>query len=701
MNKEDEAQSESDVTRLPVYFVASSLIQRDEWTAALQVRSEARGKTVLRVHNVKVVEGDALSKDENEAQNNRSRRAILRSDKYNKRSIMNSSFRKVNKRTTGLNIKNNRDGKASGETVEEALQKFSSNYFSADQFVVAFFSGTDSQEDVDAKTMELEQFQDALKGGLRSAVLEQYKYFVDASREISVMGNEVASLKMLVDEQNDLVNTMKGINFTGFVDVSEYDEGDLNSGEDDDDEHDNNIDVSSVGSSVISSESSVTPTGEAESELELYIRPTNEQRHSTNSAKVKAGTESLSIEIPIWLTEVREEIAAFLKECRYSDATNLALKAKNEIANIFATTTTGTAVLPALTKAQATEIQQIFQLVEKLIVLIGDRLVERLRRMNEALKQERKRERADPLSGQTPLLSPICLSDDIMPLQLLVKLGRYQDAAAAYSVRRSLLLEEILLERNITALTSTIMDIEISVMQLSRSFFCALAEAIDGFLDLFVDYSKQVPAGALASIIFWCDVELVKFAVAFGGNLILGRLALSPNKNANNNNAQTKTNMHNFELGLNDQRNQLRAAEEMGNYAAAATLRRKIALAEENAKKQQNRQATRLQMIEAANASMSSSKSKSSGGGSMSMDSRTAMSPEKDRQLAIKVAANCINCTFQFASESLDSIGVPLAPRLAENIRPNLKGCEAEIAMLLKAKWNHVVFDWFSSCGQR
>ena len=88
-------------------------------------------------------------------------------------------------------------------------------------------------------------------------------------------------------------------------------------------------------------------------------------------------------------------------------------------------------------------------------------------------------------------------------------------------------------------------------------------------------------------------------------------------------------------------------------------------------------------------------------GGSMSMDSRTAMSPEKDRQLAIKVAANCIDCTFQFASESLDSIGVPLAPRLAENIRPNLKGCEAEIAMLLKAKWNHVVFDWFSSCGQR
>mmetsp|Transcript_5608 Transcript_5608/g.8209 ORF Transcript_5608/g.8209 Transcript_5608/m.8209 type:complete len:850 (-) Transcript_5608:156-2705(-) len=684
LNKDENETptTEADVTRLPVYFVASSLILRDEWVGALKVRSDYRGRTVLRVHDIKLVEASqSKEQQEHEAEQSKrsNRRIMLRSENTNKRNIMSSSFRKINKKSGSLNFKNNRDAKASGETVDEALQKFSSNYFSADQFVVDFFSGTDSQEDITVKTTELEEFQDALKGGLRSAVLEQYKYFVDASREISVMGHEVASLKMLVDEQNDLVNTMKGINFTGFVDVTEYDEGDSdeNESDDNDDGHD---DMDSVGSSVISSESSTSGGGRTSmaGSLNLYMPESKDTPYSRGS--VRGVTPA--VEIPIWLTEVTEEILAFLKECRYSDATNLALKAKSESADIL-----GSA---ALTKAQSTELQQILQSVEQLIVLIGDRLVERLRRMNEALKQERKRERADPLSEQTPLLSPICLSDDILPLQLLVKLERYQDAASAYSIRRSLLLEEILLERNgYISSTSTVIDIEISVKQLSRSFFTALVEAIDGFLALFGN--NEVPAGALASIIFWCDVELVKFAAAFGGNLILGRLALCPNKN----NAAIQD-MHSRNESLKDQRNQLKAAEEMGNFAAAATLRRKIALAEEKAKKQQKRQATRLQIIENAAAVSSSTPTASS-----NMDSRTPMSPEKDRQLAIKVAANCIDCTFQFASESLDSIGVPLAPRLAENIRPNLKGCEAEIAMLLKDKWNHVVFDWFSVPNKR
>lgn len=77
------------------------------------------------------------------------------------------------------------------------------------------------------------------------------------------------------------------------------------------------------------------------------------------------------------------------------------------------------------------------------MLLIRERLVERLRLMNEALKQERKRERADPLSEQSPFLSPVCLMDDDLSLLLLVKLKRYQDAALAYGTRRSLLLEEM------------------------------------------------------------------------------------------------------------------------------------------------------------------------------------------------------------------------------------------------------------------
>lgn len=40
--------------------------------------------------------------------------------------------------------------------------------------------------------------------------------------------------------------------------------------------------------------------------------------------------------------------------------------------------------------------------------------------------------------------------------------------------------------------------------------------------------SKNIPAGAVASVVLWCDGELSKFASAFGGARILANLALSP-----------------------------------------------------------------------------------------------------------------------------------------------------------------------------
>ena len=38
-------------------------------------------------------------------------------------------------------------------------------------------------------------------------------------------------------------------------------------------------------------------------------------------------------------------------------------------------------------------------------------------------------------------------------------------------------------------------------------------------------------------------------------------------------------------------------------------------------------------------------------------------------QNAIEVAAQCVDQAFQYASENLDSIGLPLTPRLAEYMR--------------------------------
>eukprot|EP00560_Eucampia_antarctica_P003849 CAMPEP_0197836350 /NCGR_PEP_ID=MMETSP1437-20131217/28662_1 /TAXON_ID=49252 ORGANISM="Eucampia antarctica, Strain CCMP1452" /NCGR_SAMPLE_ID=MMETSP1437 /ASSEMBLY_ACC=CAM_ASM_001096 /LENGTH=128 /DNA_ID=CAMNT_0043442463 /DNA_START=30 /DNA_END=416 /DNA_ORIENTATION=+ len=67
---------------------------------------------------------------------------------------------------------------------------------------------------------------------------------------------------------------------------------------------------------------------------------------------------------------------------------------------------------------------------------------------------------------------------------------------------------------------------------------------------------------------------------------------------------------------------------------------------------------------------------------------------KKERQDAINIAAKCIDKAFRFASENLDSIGLPMVSRLAEYMRSRLKGCEAEIADILGSKWYHVTYDW-------
>lgn len=86
--------------------------------------------------------------------------------------------------------------------------------------------------------------------------------------------------------------------------------------------------------------------------------------------------------------------------------------------------------------------QTLIDNLDELAETISNRLVENLRRKNEALKQASKRERSDPMAQLVPSVSPCCLNDDSVPLRLLVKLGKTHDAALAYSARRSLLLLE-------------------------------------------------------------------------------------------------------------------------------------------------------------------------------------------------------------------------------------------------------------------
>jgi len=231
------------------------------------------------------------------------------------------------------------------------------------------------------------------------------------------------------------------------------------------------------------------------------------------------------------------------------------------------------------------------------------------------------------------------------------------------------------------------MDVVIYAAQLSHSFFNALAMSVEGFLDMFADSGKvglhddqsesssihtginlgSIPSNALAAMCLWCDSELSKFASVFG-NKILGNLMLSPRDGGVSNKITDQINKFETVADLSHLKQQLRAAEEMGEYAAAGKLRKKIAIQEEAEK----------------------------GGKGDLRGPSSKKSNDKDRKLAIEIASKCMDQAFSFASDTLNTIGLPLTPRLAEYLRARLKGAEAEIAVELEDTWNHIIFDWKS-----
>mmetsp|Transcript_21809 Transcript_21809/g.33138 ORF Transcript_21809/g.33138 Transcript_21809/m.33138 type:complete len:793 (+) Transcript_21809:49-2427(+) len=590
----------SETTRPAAFFVAESLAQREKWLKALRFRAEITADTKLRPN------------------------IIARAPQLE--NTLPKLFR--SKRAQKRRTAEEDDEPEDAETlfIEQAKKEFGVIDFHDDNWLNNFFMNN-SDFDAGNKIDQLEQWQSSIKRGLRGAVLEQYEYFVEASGEMTTMGKEVAALKSMVETQNELIKEMKDIDFTATF--TDGDEMDLLDSDDEEIEPTNNRDGGRRRrrqlQQVDEDDSSLSSDEEA-----APVRKLKQKLRSGMSVD-STNQENGNIEIPPWLDDVSEEISAFIKECRYTDATDLLFKAKNESNDILGLHDRPTE--NKLTKKQHANMLNMLNSLDTLSELMSGRLVEGLRRKNEAFKQAGKRDRSDPLSLMAPMVSPCCLNDDQIPLHLLVKLGKTQEAATAYAARRSLLLLESLHERPISG--SGNVDLVIYAAQLSQSFFSCLAIAVEGFLDLFLVQSinspsrdeesstlsaasRNVPPGALASIVLWCDSELSKFSAAFGGTRILGNLALSPPPRR--------------EAAQN--RGRIVGFEEEDNQA------------------------------------------------------------NKERQNAIDVAAQCVDQAFTHAAENLDSIGLPLTPRLAEYIRSRLKGCESEVSRLLNSKWRHITFEW-------
>ena len=518
----------------PAFFVVTaSLGEREKWSEALQARIQEHKPTILRAGYTATRSGGLDSKPQPPRPASPSktsldepatpRQTLLQELQTTKPSRKSSSTTATNKtktkRLTDQVLQVSDDAELANAVVEFGAATFDENEWMDEYF--------QQHMDFDAPTQckKMEHWQNDMKKSLKGAVLEQYEYFVQASGEMTTMGREILSLKSLIETQLSTIKTMKEIDFTGAMNAAQQ------MGDDD---------------SVPFEPPRLNKARHKADELSFSASgSTSQAAATTDDDDDDEEDDAPPIHIPDWLEGVEEELKAIVRECRYQTATDVYLKSKADIAETMDKHERPTAF--RLKKKQLRQLEALRKALDVQGKRIATRLSETLRRKNEALKQASKRERND--AGFSAVhISPCALGDDALYLQLLVRLGETQQAADAYAARRSLLLLETLNERPMSGSGSV--DLVIYAAQLSQSFFSCLATSVEGFLDLFLPASqrdnhhadelsltdsslhsttaRQVPSGAVASIVLWCESEVAKFSSAFGGSRILANLALTP-----------------------------------------------------------------------------------------------------------------------------------------------------------------------------
>jgi len=341
-DEKKHGQQGNSVNRPRIFVVAESLNRRDDWANAIRLRSEIRKRdTGLRpkvMGSVNVNDMESETSSLNRRGNNKvlkkigniSRRMMMSGGIEGQNSLHGSSSTSASAIDSNITVNE--------PFLKDALERFGLTDFDDKNWVYRFYE-QNNEFDSPKQVRKLEDYQKAVKQGVRGAVLEQYKYFVEASREMTVMGKEVQSLKTLVDGQVRLIDQLKSIEFadvfrqgTGNGSDSSDDEGDFKPYQDDDEE------------SLSSAESSESESNRIRKNPRIKRAKMNRNRifHVDGAENHQSRTDlydnedgSNVFEIPAWLNDVTEDILAFIKECRYSNATDLILKAKTELADIF------------------------------------------------------------------------------------------------------------------------------------------------------------------------------------------------------------------------------------------------------------------------------------------------------------------------------------------------------------------------------
>jgi hypothetical protein len=313
----------------PAFVVAESLGQREKWASAIRARAEIDDHTKLRA--VSSFEQDMslltkpaeLLKVKEIKKKEAAAAAAVADSKEGKR----SNTRKGKRGTTGGSGKDGM-GDAEETMIQEALQEFGKSNFSEKAWIDNYFE-THSEQDAASRCRQMEKQQEAIKRGLKGAVLEQYEYFVEASGEMTKMGREVVDLKTLVETQVETVKEMKEIDFTSAV-LDPVDENASENGDLFNDRRKLNRRKRGSGPYGSGDEDSDVSSVSSDGEADIRI-----DRAGLTPGLRASLLEKITIEIPTHLDDVAEEILAFVKESRYTDATDLWEKSKQEVNDIM------------------------------------------------------------------------------------------------------------------------------------------------------------------------------------------------------------------------------------------------------------------------------------------------------------------------------------------------------------------------------
>ena len=165
--------------KLTCYIVLDSLGQRETWAGAIRLRCDTGSNTtILRPGGIA---GSRLTDAYyNDKQPSTSVGGNVQSNRqYGKKQRPISSG--LNRSSVGVQKGPTSSGNAE---LDAAIEQFGIHGFKEEKWVQDYLVNN-SVNQLPGQCDQLEKWIDVIKNGLRGAVLEQYEYFVEASREMS------------------------------------------------------------------------------------------------------------------------------------------------------------------------------------------------------------------------------------------------------------------------------------------------------------------------------------------------------------------------------------------------------------------------------------------------------------------------------------------------------------------------------------